>query len=250
MDYNAAADPLAYDIAFWMQAFDDPAYDAQALGALALELGRKLRALGIYGLLATGEGIHLRDNLVRSGELRLRHLERLDDKALDEDHHAALGRPAPLLDLIAANRPDLVRRVSGRSAQAFDEAREYRDEHCYARLLAALSAYADGDAEVDLTDTFDAYEVWLDGEVDPRLDLCRVLHARDEEAFVDAFEALLANRLETIEAHRETDLDDAIIVAERMVFVEGLALLTLARRLSLSVGGPYALCPPSALASV
>jgi len=249
VDQDALAEPLAWDIAFWAMAFDEPDYDLHALGDLALELGRKLRAIGTYGLLATGDPTHLFDNLVRSGEYRVRYLERAGSAVGVDLHHAVLGRLDPILDLVAADRDDLVRRLVALSPPDHDPQREYLDDFCYARALASLfldrespnSQSASTNSAHD--EALDRYDSWLDGDPDVRLDVCRALASADVQSFVDAFETLLGQHVDVMEMRRETELVDALIPAGRSLFVEGLALLNIARHRGLVVRDTFALCP-------
>ncbi len=130
--------------------------------------------------------------------------------------------------------------------------REYLADHCYVNLLAAFSLSGisvAGKDEASIDSSFEQYEQWLDGETDPRFEICHAFADHDELAFLDAFHMLLAQRLDTIEERRATDREDAIIVAERFISVEGLALLRIARLRSFNVDQDFALCPRSALMS-
>lgn len=251
MNYEDSATALSYDAAFWATAFDDEGYDLTALGDIALEVGRKCRALGIMGLLATGDDSHLHDNLRLSGEYRLKYLQRvIATGQQQEQHHYARGRLQPVFDLIAAGEHTLLKSLNDLSPTDFNPKREYLPDHCYVSLLCefSLSDSLPLDTEENSIQTsLEQYEQWLDGETDPRFELCTAIAENDESAFRDAFEMLLAQRVDHIEEHRETDLEDAIIAAERFIFVEGLAVLRIARFHSFDVDQDFTLCPLSAL---
>lgn len=250
MNFDESATALAYDAAFWAMAFDDEDYDLIALGDIALEVGRKFRALGIMGLLATGDNSHLHDNLRLSGEYRVKYLQRVVTAQRYELHHFVLGRVHPVFDLIAAGENTLLASLMDLSPSDLHPQREYLADHCYINLLAAFSlsgSAATGFDEGTVRTSLEQYEQWLNGETDPRFEICTAFANSDEAAFLDAFHMLLAQRLNDIEEHRDTDLEDAIIAAERFIFVEGLALLRIARLRSFEVDQEFALCPRSAL---
>lgn len=252
MNFDDTATALAYDAAFWAMAFEDDDYDLTVLGDIALEVGRKFRALGIMGLLATGDDSHLHDNLRLSGEYRVDYLQRVVAAQRYDLHHHVRGRVNPVVDLIAAGENSLLASLMALSPSEHHPQREYLPDHCYVNLLAAFSlSMADADSfdRASATTSLEQYEQWLDGETDPRFEICSAFANNDETAFLDAFHMLLAQRLEHIEEHRATDLDDAIIAAERFIFVEGLALLRIARLRSFTVDQDFALCPRSALTS-
>lgn len=249
MNYNDAADALAYDAAFWAMAFEDEHYDLSALGTIAVELGQKLRALGILGLLATGDSAHLHNNLRLSGEYRVKYLQRVASSARDDQHHYTRGRVNPVFDLITAGDNALLTSLIQASPAAFQSQREYLPDYCYVNLLAGFSL---ADALPPFTQLLSTqaslklYEQWLDGETDPRFDLCKAIADGNEAGFLDAFDRLLAQRVEHIEERRHTVLEDAVVATERFIFVEGLAVLTIARRHSFDVDQDFALCPYSA----
>lgn len=250
MNYEDSATALAYDAAFWAMAFEDEDYDLAALGDIALEVGRKFRALGIMGLLATGDNAHLHDNLRLSGEYRNRYLQRVVSARQYDAHHYVCGRVNPVFDLVAAGENAVLASMKTLSPPDFFPQREYLPDHCYANILSAFSLSGSGVSSAEGSSIplyIEQYEQWLDGETDPRFECCRALAESDEPAFLDAFHLLLAQRVEHIEERRSMDLEDVIIAAERFIFVEGLALLRLARLQSFDVDQDFALCPRIAL---
>lgn len=253
MNYDDAATTLAYDTAFWAMAFEDPDYDLKALGSIALEVGRKCRALGILGLMATGSGVHLQENLRRGGGYRLQYLQRVKMQGRIELHHYVRGRVNPVLDLVAAGESRQLQALLEAGPADYRPAHEYLPDHCLVTFLANLSlAAASGEGhehEALARQALEEYEQWLDGETDPRHDVCLALVEADQAEFLDAFHMLLAQRVEHIEEHRSTDLEDVLIASERLIFVEGLAFLRIARDRGLDVDQDFTLCPRSAMSA-
>ena len=91
---------------------------------------------------------------------------------------------------------------------------------------------------------FDRFERVLDGQPDARLDVTRALARRDQGAFDDAFDALLAQRTREIEADKARNrIEEPTMIAERQVYVDGLALLQIATRLQFATQAEYTYCP-------
>jgi hypothetical protein len=238
---------LSYDIAFWMQALTNPAYPLDELGKLTLELSTKLRALAIILLLVEADTDYFCHNLMRSGRTREVYLRRTRDAGLLDDHHRASGRYEPLLDAIASGDWALAGRIAAASPTEWRPGHEYEDDFCYAQLLHRLIGAGAPDAE--LAALLDRFEQYLDGSTSPRLDVCRALVTHDQAAFDAAFESLLADRTAVITRDvARGRLEEPPVVAERQVFVEGIAILRLAERHGLATAADYPYCPSIARA--
>lgn len=242
MILKAYIEPLAYDIAFWMQGVDDPAYPLASLGDLSLELSEKLRALGIIQLLVDGATDAFYHNLIRSGLCREKYLQRVIAENDVEDHHFAAGRYEPLLDAIAAADFECVARIAALEPTSWREGREYEDDYCYAKLLQGL--LDDQRPGESLQPYIEQFEAYLEGNENSRLDICNALMQRDSVAFEAAFGTLLLQRSDRIEADMARgQLEEPHIIAQRLVYVEGLALLRIADKLGMATQQEYRYCP-------
>ena len=238
-DYGEA---LAYDIAFWMQGLTNPTYPIEQLGKLSLELSDKLRALAIITLLVKGESDFFYHNLIRSGMARETYLQRLKDEGIEDDHHQASGRYEPLLDAIASGDLALAHRIVDLSPTEWRKGHEYEDDYCYAQILHRFIQEIPREQEIpSLLEQFEAY---LEGQQSARLDICRALIQRDQNAFDEAFVALLDEQESKIDADKTRgQMEDPVIVAKRQVFIEGLAILRLAEGRRLTTQIEYRYCP-------
>jgi hypothetical protein len=238
-DYGEA---LAYDIAFWMQGLTNPTYPIEELGKLSLELSDKLRALAIITLLVKGERDFFYHNLIRSGMARATYLQRLQAAGIQDDHHQASGRYEPLLDTIASADLALARRIVHLSPTEWRKGHEYEDDYCYAQLLHRfVQETPHAQAILPLLEQFEAY---LEGQQSARLDVCRALVQRDQNAFDEAFVALLDEQEIKIATDKARGMEDSpVIVAKRQIFIEGLAILRLAEGRGLTIQREYRYCP-------
>lgn len=233
---------IAYEIAFWMQGLTDPTYPINEVGALSLSISDKLRALAITALLAKGDSDVFYHNLIRSGMARETYLKRLKKEGIEQDHHRASGRYEAMLDAIAAVDFELARRIVGLSPREWQKGHEYEDDYCYAQILHRL--VQESPAEEEILPFLEQFESYLDGKPNARLDVCKALTERDQEAFDEAFDALLDEQEAKIAANKERgQLEEPHVIAQRQVFVEGLAILRLAERRGLKTQSEYRYCP-------
>jgi len=236
------ADPLAWDTAFWLMGFRAPGSPLEESGPRAEELGAKLRALAVIALVTAADTDTFLHNLIRSGGVREHYLARWQAAGRDDDHDLAASRLAGWFDAVAGGDRDLALRIAAQSPTDWRPSREYEDDFAYAMLLFALlrGAPTGADAAVLLA----GFERALDGADSPRLAVVQALFARDPAAFEAGFDALLQWREDEIDAAiGRGQMDDAIVVPDRLVFVEGLALLRLATMAGIATAPEYRLCP-------
>lgn len=235
-------DDLAYDIAFWMQGLDNPACSLDELSTLSNELCEKLRTLAIMVLLSKGKADRFHHNLIRSGRVRCAYLERVHREQAFEQHDFVAGILAPLFDAVAAGDFALAQRMASLSPQAFRPGHEYEDDHCYAQIIFRLIQGPQADAGIP---------PWLArlaelgrGDDDPRVRVCTALLSRDADAFADAFDALLRARQDEIDAGvARGEIEDPVVMTQRLVYIDGLALLRLAQARGIATESEYAFCP-------
>jgi hypothetical protein len=237
------AEPLAYDTAFWLLGFEEEdGYEIDELGRVSVELCGKLRALAIVALLTKGDSDKFLHNLIRSGRVRETFLTRLKKANLQTDHHLASGRVDALLDAVASGDLELARRIAWLSPRTWEPQREYEDDYCYAQIMHRL---VHGVQAATVYQPFvDRFEAALAGQPSARLAVAQALIARAQADFDVAFEALLDERKSVIKSNLDrAQLEEPQVVAERRVFVEGLAILRLADTLGLATQADYLYCP-------
>ncbi len=243
MNLSEEAQALAYDTAFWLVGFEAPTtYSLDRLGAVAVELCGKLRGLAIVALLTQGDADKFCHNLMRSGRVREVYLQRMREHGVESDHHLASGRFAALMDALASGDVDLAHRIAWASPRAFSPQREYEDDFAYAQVLHRL---IHGVTSAKVYEPFLAqFAAALKGAPSPRLDVVTALIHRDQAKFDEAFAALLAGRERQIRADlARAQLESPMVLAERQVFIEALALLRLAERQGLQTQADYLYCP-------
>lgn len=242
MNLKKYGETLAYETAFWMLGFTSPDYPVEQMGKLSLELSEKFRALAIITMVVTDEADFFYHNLIRSGIMRKIYLQRLKNQGIDQDHHCTSGLYDALLDAIAANDFDLARRIVELSPKEWQQGHEYEDDYCYAQILHRFVQEIPPEQEIPPLLT--QFETYTEGQPNARLDVCRALFEKNQTAFDDALDALLNEREAKIIADKERgQLEDPIVIANRLVFVEGLAILRFAERRGLKTQSEYRYCP-------
>lgn len=242
MNLGDYAETMAYDAAFWLagtRATDTP---LQELGALSLDVCTKLRSCAIVALLAQGNVDGFHHNLVRSGRTWLAFLERCRRENDNGQHHFVAGRFEPFLDACCAREWELATMLANRAPDQFCAGHEYEDDHCYARILGLLVSERRGTGECE--QLLAQMLRYLAGDDSPRAALARALLDRSDQGFHDGIEKLIAARRNSIEAARARgQLEEPPTVAQRRVFVEGLAMLAIAEHLGLATQPEYSMCP-------
>jgi hypothetical protein len=242
MNLDEIGESLAFDTAFWLEGANNPEHPFEEMGSICLDLAEKFRSLAIICLLAKGNCDLFYHHLIRAGQTWKKYLERVHHEQAFEDHHFCSARFEPLLDAIVALDLTLARYIVKLSPREFREGHEYEDDYCYAQILARWIAEPAQDQDVPpLLERFAAY---IEHQPNARLALCRALADRDQGAFDDAFaDSLLARDLEIEAAKERGQLEEPHVIAERRVFVEGLAILRLAERRGLRTEREYRYCP-------
>lgn len=245
MDLEECGRDLAYDVAFWSLGLSEPSYPARELGRLSMELVDKFRSLAIMALLAKGDCDAFYHHLIRGARARQTYLSRLAAQSIDDDHHQASGRFDAVINAVAAADFDLAREIAELSPSEWRQGHEYEDDYCYAQLLHGFVQQPV--PEDELPSVADRLEAYLDGEPLPRLDVCRALLSRDQGAFDEAFADLIDWReAEIAAAIARSQAESPPVMVQRLVFVEGLAVLRLAEHRGLVTQDEYDHCPSMA----
>jgi len=235
-----ALESLAYEAAFWMQGVEDPGYRIDELGAASKLVADNLRACAII-LLSTRASVDgFLHNLIHASHTQCKYLERAQLEAPD-DHFFAASRYSAVTDSLAANNLELARSATALFPSEFRDGHEYLDDYLFARALSGLvrGEIAKNDL-MEMEARFESYVL----EPDARMDTLCAIHSRSTEYFEESFDALLQQREATIRAAiNRGQLETPVILANRRVYVEGVAILNLAIRYGCRTQNEYSQCP-------
>ena len=213
---------------------------AESLGPLCEEACVFFRSAGIAALLVGFDHDGFNHMLTRSALTRHYLLERSDPAARKTSRFCKISRAAGFFDALAAGRRNIADRIIASSPKGYNPDIEYEDDHAYVRFLYGLLLDASVDAQQRILDDWEAFG----GPLGRKRDVCAALLARDAIAFGEAFSALVRWRTQELEAEeRSLARDEMAFAGNRYVYVEGLALLSLADMRGITSEHEYRYCP-------
>lgn len=210
---------------------------------LTLETAAFIRQAGCSELLAHMDSRAFFQALRQSAAIYLDLLERRGECSERDAYYLARSKAVPFFDAVAAQASDLVERMLPLLSQEWLRRME-PEEHFHYHV--ALSCLAGGTG--NLEGTMQAFERCLDGGESARFDVTRALVTGDADAFNAALEALIEQRDKALAAERKSGLFDPYFHrTEAHVFVEGIALVRLARQRDLRTLRAYRTLPEPSL---
>jgi hypothetical protein len=216
---------------------------SQHLGGLCHKLSQHYRASGISLLLREASVDSFFHWLIQSALARKYFLERCRAEENRATPYRRASLAGPFFDAITAGQWKLARKIAALSADSHLPGEEYEDDFAYARFLHLLVG-SEAPDRTRLTEVLDQFERALERGMDVRLDLCRALLDRNQDAFDSAFDSLLIEHELRMKKLQSSVLAlDMTFEPNRQVMVEGLALLQLANTLGLQTRPEYRFCP-------
>jgi hypothetical protein len=235
-------DPLTYDIGYWIQGVWDPEYPLEDLGDVCLEVAQKLRAVGIISLLTEANIDNFQHNLIRSAACWETFLSRCRREEGMNQHDVCAGRIDGFLAALAGHDQPRAINLANLAPSEYRPGHEYEADYAYARALHQLVVVGSGESLVP--DLLARCTATGDDMSMARAKVVQALLARDQNAFDESFDGLLGKRQDAIQAEKARgQLAGSIVNAERAIFVEGLALLTIAKQRGLDLRPDYPMCP-------
>ena len=242
MDLMQLGEDLSFGVAFEVQGLADKPIGSAAHGSLVQSLILKTQALANLVLLAKGDTNKFHHNHIRASILRRDFLASLRDSGLDDVYHQCAGRIAGLLSGITSRSWGLVTEIIRLTPNKFRERMEYEDDFLFA---AALMRLADKDSAPLTMDQVRQRTEDVDiGAMAARFDAVFAIDYQDAIRFDESFREVIFNRAEEIEGDKQRgQLEEADVIGHRLVFTEGMALLSLAQRHGVSTDDEYRFCP-------
>jgi hypothetical protein len=237
-----AAEALSWETAALYEGFLDPDYPIQELGKLHLDLTVNLRALAILSLLLQSDRRRFRNNLSTSGRVRQTYLRRIAEQKLTQDHHFAAGRYNSLLDAIAAGDATLAQRIVSLSPSHFQPVKEYEDDYCFAQIIGQFIQNTPDEKRI--INNLSKFEQYADSDNDKRINLCKTLLEKKQFDFNETFSEFLSHREKQILDDKDRgQLEDICVLCQRIIYIDGLAILRIAQMRGLETEKEYLFCP-------
>lgn len=243
MELRDMKEALSLEVAAWLVEIFEEAHSVEEVGGLSEDLGEKLRALAVTALLVDANVNVFYHHLIRSARVRIRFLECCIAENKLQHFRRASSRNEALFDSLTAGDFERAARIAELSPSEWLSNAEYEDDFMYTQIIQQLLRGGSSSAE-GVPDLLAQFERALDGTASARLGVCQALAARSQGDFEEAFEELLAEHDNDLEAQRARFvMEEAISVSNQRVWIEGLGLLRLADKVGLVTAPEYRYCP-------
>jgi hypothetical protein len=227
-------------VAFCLGNIRHPQVTLEVAGRFYEEAAEALRAHAILRLLVDADGNGFSNDLVMSAHARRAWLRRCARHQY-ADYFLALSRSGSMLDAIAADDLQLAAEIFRLSPTAVRLGDEYEDDFFWQRSLGLLLT---GAPRAELDTALAALANAADGA---RPALANALGARDAAAFDEAFQSFLGELEAANEEEAGRAEEEVAVAAGTQVFIEGIAVVKLARHLQIPIADEYPMCPTLAL---
>ncbi|RYZ43713.1 MAG: hypothetical protein EOO71_02320 [Myxococcaceae bacterium] len=210
---------------------------------LALEAAAFIRQAGCSELLSNMDSRTFFQALRQSAGVYLDLLERRNECSAHDAYYLARSKAFPFFDAVAAQADELVARMLPLLSGEWMRRMEPEEQFRYHEVLSIL---AGGTGALEAA--MQSFERSLDGGESARYDAAQALVVGDADAFNAALDTLIAQRCKALDAERKSGLFDPYFHrTEAHVFVEGIALVRLARRRGLHTLRAYRTLPEPCL---
>ncbi len=220
---------------------------AKGAGEIVRKLCRLYRAMGIYDYLVNADLYGLHYGLIQSAMARKAYLTETALEPLESESVRRSSLNASFFDALAASQWGVARAIAELSPRHTNSELEYEDDYLYARILyyIVLAGHAGG---ADLNRQVERFGEVLEGQPSQRFEICRSFQEGAHEDFAEAFSDLLRAYSETMESAADPISGEAVaqesdFEANRNLWVEGIALLAIAKSLGIETKDQYILCP-------
>jgi hypothetical protein len=225
------------------------------------ELTHLLRAHAILRLVADGDAEGFSNDLTLSGRAARAHLRHharpvhADRRRagllphcaqpVHADRRRAHSCSGPFFDALAAGDIALATEIADLAPSHWRPDEEDEGDFLWRRTLGLLLV---GAHRPLIEAHLDRFAARVSEGHDARLDVCRALYAGDSVGFDTAFRALLCRReIEIVRSRRRVKADTYHSLGTQ-VYIEGIAVLKMARAGGISIEREYPMCPALALA--
>lgn len=171
----------------------------------------------------------------------------LDGLGRTPNEDRATSRGMPFFDAVAGQYGQAAVQIIQASRKTHNPRWEHEDDFLYVFVLMKLAfpeAFGEPEASRTIEDDLERWDEILDGDFDERMNVCRALHQKDEEAFQEAFNDLaLAREDRVLESVANGKLLDEDAAWHRPIWIEGAALLRLAETQGWRLEDPIPMVP-------
>jgi len=206
------------------------------------------RRRGCGLLLANSDTEGFFQELHLAADTFLQLLERAQRRPGLDPYYLSRGHAEPLLDALAIGSVELVQRMDALLETRWQEGLEYPEDFEFFRLLPRLVSPATAQAE--LLEGVERMEQVLERAAYPRFEVLEALVHADARAFEEGLLAALDAWQAAWEQARKSGTGNPLgLVTDAHVFVEGIALVRVARARGIRTRSQYPFIPPLTLSA-
>ncbi|MCP3143932.1 immunity 49 family protein [Pyxidicoccus xibeiensis] len=210
---------------------------------LTLETAALWRQYGCGLLLSELDEEGFRDGLEQAATLYRDLLKRRSACSEFDQYYLARSKGEPLFDALAVGAWDLARDIAARMTSTWMQRMEAEEDFHYFGVLSAMLLQ-----RPDLDSELAAFERCLQGGQSYRFDAVKGLTLADAEAFEAGLQGMIEEQAAWVERQQRSGLFDPYLhKTSAFVFIEGVALVRLARNRALKTEERYRLIPAPAL---
>lgn len=177
-----------------------------------------------------------------SADSRITLLNMAENAVSTCDRYAYLSNNASFFDALAANQWDKGLQIAKLSHCPFNEDYEYADDYRYTAFLFKL-LLADFRLNKSFNRLLEQLLEDMEGEILARYSLCEALLQGDEQKFSAALSDLIDEHADHYEAEAERVVDHYRFRTQQYVFIEGLALRKIGKKMGFSLNDELRFMP-------
>lgn len=247
MDLNSVSALMKEEIGETM-SFLVAGYPVDTISRQVNSLSKQFQSLGICYLLTEGDRYKYQENLARSAQTRIFLNLALNPDGHGNNRYLGLSRSEAILDALCAGQLKLALKIVDSAYSSWHRAWEYEDDHLYFKIIHRLTQWIAGQPLMNVASDMDRWADVLDGASSTRLELCKALIDTDVDAFQEAMENFIAERVALFEEKRLcVASDQADFWPRQFISTEALAMLNIAHWLNIAPEDEFEMCPPAAL---
>lgn len=182
-------------------------------------------------------------NLIQSGHCRRFFLRKSNEHDNVDDLFLSISRSEALFDVIAAGDFELAKEICTLSPVHWIPDGEYEDNFWYyAFLHEYIQQFENNPQNNKLEQILGQYQIALEDDSLTKYNICWSLFDKNQFQFYKSFTDLIFER-EELTTNSPTGWGKEIAETKKYIFIEGLALLEIAKKSKFNIDNEYKFCP-------
>ena len=206
------------------------------------QIAKDFREYGICLFLSSLDKNGMYGCLSNSADSRIALLDMADNAGAEFERYSFLSNNSSFFDALAAGLFDKACKIAQLSKSSFNEDYEYADDYTYTKFLFKIVL-----AGFQVDDSFKPVLKQLlddmEGEELSRFTICEAIVENDEDKFIQALLEMIDEHATRYEKEAESIADHYRFRTQQYVFIEGLAMRLIGRKIGFSLNDEFRFCP-------